>query len=81
MHKRELIDQWLASNGILFNTKDDEPVFVIVGRDIASTAAIEAWAAKALELGSTDEKVASGLAIAREMEDWRLQTNAGKVPD
>jgi hypothetical protein len=81
VNKRELLSRWVSEQGPLWNSKEDEPVFIIVARDKASTAALQAWADKAREIGASAEKVDSALEVANAMDVWRAANGGGKVPD
>lgn len=51
--------------------KDDEMVFVLLGRDIASPVAITAWVSKRIRSGKNqpdDQQITEALAAARAME-------------
>lgn len=59
---------------------DDEPVFLLRGRDAAAPAAVRAWARRASRHGASTELVTAARAWATEME--RYQDEAGaKTPD
>lgn len=45
MTKREVLEAAARGEGCLGKCADDEPMFVLVGRDIYSTAVIRRWAA------------------------------------
>jgi len=66
----------------LNRSQNDEPVFVLVGRDRTAPAAIEAWCDLAKEAGAPEEKIREGLRDARLMREWQ-ERNADrvKVPD
>jgi hypothetical protein len=64
----ELSDQ----NSCLNRAKDDEMLFVLLGRDIAAPAAIRAWCRERIRLGKNDfeedEQIAEALQCAVAME-------------
>lgn len=69
-------------NSCLNRSANDEPVFVLVGRDKTAPDAIEAWCDLAKAAGAPEEKIKQGLRDARLMREWQ-EANAGavKVPD
>lgn len=67
---------------VLDNTKPDEPVFILCGRDATAPTIIRAWAAEARARGTSDQKTAGAIAIAENMEQWqREHPELVKVPD
>lgn len=54
----------------------DEPIFVLLGRDIAAPGAIRAWAATRVTASKnkpSDPQIVSALALACDMEEWRTK--------
>lgn len=54
----------------------DEPIFVILGRDIAGPATLGYWAQQRIALGKTDgpddlDRIKAAVAEATEMREWR----------
>lgn len=54
----------------------DEPIFVILGRDLAGPATLGYWAQQRIALGKTDsqddlDRITAALAEAEEMRTWR----------
>lgn len=54
----------------------DEPIFVILGRDLAGPATLERWALERTKLGLTAsqddrDRIAAALDEAKEMQEWR----------
>ncbi len=89
MTKGRVILKALASEGCLGRSDYDEPVFVLVARDLLAADVVRDWAdrlelrAKALgELdGARQAKVADARATAKRMDDWRAAHGGGKLPD
>ena len=69
--------------GVLGHCQDDEPVFVLVGRDKAAPDTIRRWAVYAVRLGCDNpEKIAGAFRVADDMEKWQKQhSQSAKVPD
>jgi len=59
---------------------EDEPVFLIRGKDLAAVPTITAWAQEAARLGADKELCRAVLRFANYVEWWQYQ-NACKVPD
>lgn len=71
MTKRELIDD---QNSCLNKAADDEPIFVLLGRDAAAYRAVLYWAEQRVSLGingAGDTKVANAISVARQMKAYR----------
>lgn len=67
MKARELADPTSCLN----KARDNEILFVLLGRDVAAPAAIRAWAAERIRLGKNhpgDEQIEEALACAMSME-------------
>lgn len=62
---------------LLDNTADDEPVFLLVGRDCLAATTVFGWAAKAEAIGVNPAKVAEADGCAEAMRLYRPR----KVPD
>lgn len=55
------------------NAEPDEPMFVLLARDLKAPHAIEAWCALA-EIGGTDlNKIEEAKKCAADMKAWRTQ--------
>jgi hypothetical protein len=75
--------------GCLGRSAPDEPVFVLVGRDLLAADSVRDWAdrlevrSKALgELtGARQAKIADARATAKAMDAWRVANGGGKLPD
>jgi hypothetical protein len=80
MTKREVLDAAANGEGCLGRCHDDEPVFVLVGRDRAAPLAIRTWAMFAQLLGSPRRKVRQALADVTIFECWQKERGS-KVPD
>jgi hypothetical protein len=59
---------------------DDEPVFLIRGKDLCAPRTVRAWASVAHELGASDEIIKAALDQAKRMEAWQTLYES-KVPD
>ena len=59
---------------------DDEPVFLIRGRDMVGPSAVESWALLAEMAGASPDIVAAARAQVGRMRGWQ-QANGYKVPD
>ena len=67
---------------VLANTKSDEPVFVLCGRDKLAPSVIREWAAQAAKHGAPHSKTATAIVIADNMERWQEEhPELVKVPD
>ena len=71
-------DEWFAH--FIENLHDDEPIFILVGRDLMAPSVIEHWAAKritAVAMGdrpqSDQPQVESAMMCAKEMRKFRLE--------
>jgi hypothetical protein len=72
-----------ALNGIgcLGRSAADEPVFVLVARDKASSMVVRDWADMAEKLGAGRDKTWGAREQADRMQEWRERHGGGKVPD
>jgi hypothetical protein len=57
----------------LGKAEDDEPIFVLLGRDICAPEAIEAWVDVAISRGLHDDKIADAMQVADAMAAWRAR--------
>jgi hypothetical protein len=80
MTKKEVLDAAARGEGCLGRSADDEPVFVIVARDLTSTRAVFAWCRLAADIGAPQAKLDGAVQDARDMDLWR-ERHGGKVPD
>lgn len=83
----------LAANargeGCLGRSEENEPVFILVGRDRLAAAVVRVWAgmfrAVRVALGSYDKRAQSkyldAIALADDMDLWRATHDNGKIPD
>lgn len=53
------------------NAEDDEPMFVLLARDVGAPALVEAWAEQRVSLGEEQAKVDEALMCAQSMREWR----------
>lgn len=70
MTKRELLAD---PNSCWNRAADDEPVFVLLGRDVAAPVAISAWIARRLNRGNKygDAQLLDAEAVADAMVAWQ----------
>lgn len=80
MTKREVLDAAAKGEGCLGRSHDDEPVFVIVGRDRVAPTIVRIWAMLARILGTPTRKCATAVTEAGAMEAWQ-KARGSKVPD
>lgn len=84
MTKKELIE-----SSVLEKTADDEPVFLLVARDITAADAIRKWADRLEMLANEDPllvgqrraKVHEARRQALQFDAWRAAHDGGKIPD
>jgi hypothetical protein len=90
MTKREELDAAAKGEGCLGRSQDDEPVFVLVARDILAAKLVRLWADQYNELlllqrGALTmpqaKKYREALDLAARMDAWRTAHGGGKVPD
>jgi len=63
-------------------TAEDEPVFVLCGRDRAAPGAIRQWAERAKKMGCPTEKWQEAMDCALAFEEWgRFNEDKVRVPD
>lgn len=75
-------DELTHPDSCMARASDDEPVFVLLGRDAAATGTIRRWTQLRLELGRNrpdDAQIASALETAEAMERYRSSTAAPAV--
>jgi hypothetical protein len=61
---------------------DDEPVFIIRGKDEAAPEAVHAYGDEATNIGASDEFVESVHKRAHEIHQWQLANgDLVKIPD
>jgi hypothetical protein len=88
MTKQEELRACARGEGCLGKSQDDEPVFILVARDMFAADAVRAWADrvehKAAVTGAlTPErklKIADARGLADRMDTWRHE-HTGKFPD
>jgi hypothetical protein len=59
------------------NAEDDEPIFVLLGRDRHAPFLLEAWANMRQADGESPEKIAEARACAEAMRAFRAQRKKG----
>lgn len=75
MNKQEAIAYLAAKVG------EDEPVFILRGRDRCAPKVIREWAMFAWSEGCPEQKRVSAFDQAREMEQWAKVDDRGRWPD
>lgn len=60
------------------NAEPDEPMFVLLARDVRAPYVVEAWCALAEMKGSDPKKIAEARRCADEMRIWRVTQNTGE---
>lgn len=73
MNKSEVLKD---PNSCLNRAADDEPIFVLRGKDAIAAATIRHWATMALGTHEPD-KIAAARSDAGEFEDWRYKNVTG----
>lgn len=71
-------DELTTPNSCLNKAKDDEPIFVILGRDISGASTVRKWAADRVYHGKnepTDAQIQEALDLADKMTDYRANLN------
>lgn len=71
-------DELLREDSCLNRSADDEPLFVLCGRDRFAAAAVIEWARRRIRAGvskRTELRIIDALKVAREMEDYYLSLN------
>jgi hypothetical protein len=82
LHRTGVLMSNESMKRVLDNTKPDEPVFVLCGRDQLAPGVIREWASQARARGTAPMKVAGALIIAESMERWQEEhPDLVKVPD
>ena len=77
MTKAELIAD---PNSCLNRSADDEPVFLLCGRDKFAPEIIDEWAFRASLRGSPIEKTTTAARDAEAMRAWQ-EVHGSKIPD
>jgi hypothetical protein len=76
-HARQDYDRIQDPAGLI---PDEEPVFLIRGKDVAGPATVRAWARYAEEAGADQDIINAAYRQAGMMEDWQ-RTREKQVPD
>ena len=80
--KADVLRAAARSEGCLGRSAPDEPVFVLVARDVLAADKVRAWALALAARHGPAAKVASAYALADAMDRWREQRgDGGKLPD
>lgn len=59
---------------------ENEPVFLLRGKDVAAPAAIEEWVRTARRYGANKNILQAALDQAEKMRVWQIE-QGGKIPD
>lgn len=79
MIKRTEIEQ---PDSVWNRTADDEPVFILCGRDILAPEGVALWIARAKAAGVDPRKIKSAIAGLDRMQAWQLEhPERVKTPD
>jgi hypothetical protein len=73
-------DELTNPNSCMSRAKDDEMIFVLLGRDAAAPVAIRAWIGERIRLGNNhpfDEQIQNAASCAIEMERQREALGVG----
>lgn len=89
MIKRDEVAALAAGEGCLARSQDDEPVFILCGRDLFAARLVREWAdevetaaVRMAELTAARQmKIAEARRLALAMDNWRAAHGGGKVPD
>lgn len=89
MTKQETIGMAAHGKGCLGKSADDEPVFVLVARDVLAPKFVRSWADHVTQLAreagtltdALQAKIAEALRVADEMVTWQHRHGGGKLPD
>lgn len=84
MTKKETLEAAARGEGCLGRSKDDEPVFVLVGRDELAAKVVRYWS-QLVDAGThpdspSRKKAMDARSEADEFDRWRI-ANGGKMPD
>ena len=77
-HARKDYDRIQDPAGLI---PEDEPVFLLRGKDKAAPRAIRQWAIEAARLGASQAILYAARCQAEAMEDYQRRTGLGQVPD
>ena len=80
MNKKEVLEAALRGEGCLGRCADDEPVFVIVGRDRLAPIVVNHWINLAEAVGSTKAKIGGARRDMAAIREWQ-DAHGSKVPD
>lgn len=80
--KREVLEAAAHNDGCLGRSDPDEPVFVLVARDVIAADKVRAWAVDLAARNGPKGKVAAAYGVADAMDQWRTTRGlGGKIPD
>lgn len=80
MTKREVLEAAARGEGCLGRCRDDEPVFILVGRDLLAAATVRDWVTRATAAGVNPDKLDDAILDALAIERW-VAAHGGKIPD
>jgi hypothetical protein len=78
--KKDAMEAAARGEGCLGKAADDEPVFILRGKDAMMAITIEAWAAYVDGVGGRGTKSIEARKFAEEIREWQ-SVNGCKVPD
>jgi hypothetical protein len=81
MTKAEVLAAAATGDGPLGRSADDEPVFVLVARDVLAVTAVDEWIRSARHAGVNETKLLDARRVKAAMLAWRKAHGGGKVPD
>ncbi|HZF19463.1 MAG TPA: hypothetical protein VE008_07130 [Burkholderiales bacterium] len=74
-------DEIADPNSCLNRATDEEPIFVLRGKDPLFAKIVEEWAARALLAGLHDDKVRAAFRFAQFARGWRKEHFPQDVPE
>lgn len=89
MLKRDELEALAKGEGCLARSADDEPIFILCGRDVLAAARIREWADELEKhahlqgelTAQRKDKIYKARVLANEMDAWRASHGGGKLPD
>ena len=81
MTKNQELDALIHGESCLARSQGDEPVFVLVARDIHAAVTVRAWAERVAHFHGHSAKTDEAFALADQMDAWREAHGGGKIPD
>lgn len=81
MRKDAELEALKNGQGCLGRSQDDEPLFILCGRDVLAAPTVRDWIRRAEHAGVPDAKLNDAKRLALAMDTWRESHGGGKVPD